>query len=234
MAGAGEHIAWDMSRYLARPLDLYALDFQPVPPPIPPEGGTPETVPGHRFVVAAFRRDEAVALRDTLEAATGLTLAALDVDAAAVVNAFAVGYPELLSDRTIVVQANLSTTALIRTRLGGFFGSTLRRDAGEALRPAAEAQERAEGLLRCVRGIAESLRTLEGEWEAPYHIFLCGDLSLDRDFKELLRTHLPLPFNLLNPFRNLPGPDPSEHPDVYPGAPFAVAAGLALRLAGER
>jgi hypothetical protein len=113
------------------------------------------------------------------------------------------------------------------------------RDTGDSLRPGADAQERAEGLLRCVRGIAAALRNAEEGWEAPDHVLLCGELAVNADFRELLRTHLPTGstgstgFALLNPFRNLPGPNPDEHPGVYPGAPLAAATGLALRLAEE-
>jgi Tfp pilus assembly PilM family ATPase len=225
---AHDHVAWDMSRYLARALDLYALDIQP--------GANP----GH-WIAAAFRREEAIALRDTLEAATGLPLHALDVDAAAAVNAFAAAYPELLAERTVLVHANLHAAAIVRTQDGMFQGAVLRRDAGNSLVPAAypgakpafEAQERAEGLMRCARGIAEAFETAEGEWGRPDRIFLCGDLSVDADFRELLQARLPGGFNLLNPFRNMPGPDPADFPNVYPAAPFAAAMGLALRLAEE-
>jgi Tfp pilus assembly PilM family ATPase len=233
---ARDHLAWDMSRYLARPLDLYALDFQPLADAAAEKGGR-NAPQARRFAAAAFRRDEAAALRDIVETATGLPLTALDVDAAAVVNAFAAAHPEQLPDRTLIVQANLHAAALIRTRHGEFQGAMLRRDAGEALMasdPVAETQERAEGLQRCARGIAANLTAGEEAWGKPDRVVLCGELSADADFRELLRFHLPVPFTLIDPFATFPGPDAMDYPGAYPGAPLTAAVGLALRLAEER
>lgn len=239
-AGIRDDVVWDMAHYLARPLDLYALDVVPVPAPAPSGAHAASSADAGdesdaRVIVAAFRRDEAVALRDTLELATGLSLTALDVDAAALVNAFAFNYPEHATNgaRSVLIQANENATAVVRTRDGGFEGAVVLRDTGDALRPGADAQERAEGLLRCVRGIAAALRNAEEGWEEPDHVLLCGELAVNADFRELLRAHLPIGFALLNPFRNLPGPNPDEHPAAYPGAPLAAATGLALRLAEE-
>jgi Tfp pilus assembly PilM family ATPase len=238
-AGVRDDVVWDMAHYLARPLELYALDVAPLP--APSSGSPTAAAPAldddvtrvTRVLVGAFRRDEALALRDTLESATGLSLAALDVDGAAIINAFSFNYPEHAANRAVLIQANENATAVIRTRGGGFEGAFVLRDTGDSLRPGADAQERAEGLLRCVRGIAAALRNAEEGWEDPDHVLLCGELAVNADFRELLRTHLPTGFALLNPFRNLPGPNPDDHPAVYPGAPLAAATGLALRLAEE-
>lgn len=221
---AREYIAWDMARYLARPLDLYALDAHP----LPGDAG------GRRFLASAFRRDEAVRLRDTLETATGVPLTVLDVDAAAIVNAFAASHPEFLSEDAILIQAGQGVSTLLRTRNGNLEDVLVHRILGEeARRPAAEPQERAENLLHCARGIAETLRAGGGKWDVPDRVFLCGELSASADFRELLRVRLPVPFRLLNPFRNIPGPDPVEFPGAYPGAPLSAAVGLALRMTEE-
>lgn len=240
-----DYVRWELSRYLARPLGAYAVDFQiEEPVPLVDADGTPVENPdasdanlARRHLAVAFAREEAVALRDSVERATALPLSALDVDAAAVVNAFALAYPEHLADRTIVIHANTEVISLIRTRQGTFQGAQLRRDAGNALRAGAETQERAEGLLRAVRGIVEALVIAEGDrhggWNRPDRIFLCGDLAVDADFKELLRGSLPEGFSLLNPYRNMPGPDPADFPDAYPGARLCAATGLALRAVEE-
>jgi Tfp pilus assembly PilM family ATPase len=227
-ADVRDAVRWEFSQYLARPLDAYVLDFQV-------EGGrTSESHPGTHFVLAAaFHREATFALRKAVEHGSGLPLAVLDVDVAAVVNAFAVAHPEHLADRIVIVHANADSIALVRTRDGGFEGAVLRRDAGSALRPEAEAQDRAEGLLRCVGGITDSLAAFDGGWNLPDRIFLCGDLALDADFKELLRSRLPDGFLILNPYRNMPGPDPADFPDAYPGARYCAATGLALRMAEE-
>lgn len=221
-AEAREHAAWDMGVYLGRPADEFALDV--VPGPVDSEGS------GSAVTAAAFPRAEAVALRAILESVSGLALVALDVDAAALVNLCATGYPEFAAERVLIVQANVEATALLRVHAGVFHGAAVRRDAGDALREGVEAQERAEGLLRVARGIAASMRAADEGWDAPDHLLLCGDLAVDADFRELLRTHLPRTATVFNPFRNIPGPDPLECPEAYPGAPLAAAIGLAARL----
>jgi Tfp pilus assembly PilM family ATPase len=229
-------VRWEFSQYLARPLDAYVVDFQPMSRGNAGQAsGThaapdPETRP---VLAAAFHREATVTLREAVEHGSGLPLTALDVDAAAVLNAFAFAHPEHRADRILIVHANADAIALVRTRDGNFEGAVLRRDAGSALRPDAEAQDRAEGLLRCARGIVESLSAFDGGWNHPDRVFLCGDLAVDADFKELLRSRLPDGFHLLNPYRNMPGPDPADFPDAYPGARFCAATGLALRMAEE-
>jgi Tfp pilus assembly PilM family ATPase len=227
-ADVRDTVRWEFSQFLARPLDAYVLDFQVA------QRRTSEAHAATDLVLAAaFHREATILLREAVEHGSGLPLAVLDVDAAAVMNAFAFAHPEHLGDRVVIVHANTDAIALIRTRDGSFEGAVLRRDAGSALRPEAEAQDRAEGLLRCVSGITESLSAFDGGWNRPDRIFLCGDLALDADFKELLRTRLPDGFHVLNPYRNLPGPDPADFPDAYPGARYCAATGLALRMAEE-
>lgn len=220
-----DYTAWDMSVYLGHPVTEFVLDVQP--------GATRDGTETKTMIAAALPRTDAVFLKETLESATGLPLAALDVDAAALVNGFSANYPELTQNRSLLILANTSATTLIRTQHANFQGALVRRDAGAALSLDAAAQERAEGLLRLTRGIVESLRASLDGWDSPDHILLAGDLSTDADFRELLKAHLSLPVAVLNPFRNIPGPDPLDHPDAYPGAPLAAAVGLALRLAEE-
>ena len=227
---AHDHVAWELSKYLARPLEEYACDFQAEAAAPEFESMEPEA---RRYLAAAFRRAETITLRETLEHATVLALTALDIDAAAVVNTFTFAHPEFLGERVIILNANTEATTVVRTHQGTFQGAVVRRDAGNALRSDAEAQERAEGLLRCARGISESLADATQGWNAPDRVFLCGDLAVDADFKELLRTRLPAGFSLLNPYRNMPGPDPADSPGAYPGALFAATTGIALRMAEE-
>lgn len=221
---ARDHVVWELSQYLGRGLEDYAVDFQPE---------NPVTDGADRYVAAAFPLAPTVGLRDTLEQATGLPLNTLDLDAAAVVNAFASAYPEFLPERVVLLHANTESTTVVRTHQGTFQGAVVRRDAGAALRSEAEAQERAEGLLRCARGIAECIADATDGWNVPDRVLLCGDLAVDADFKELLRARLPGGFSLLNPYRNMPGPDPADSPGAYPGALFAAATGIALRMAEE-
>jgi Tfp pilus assembly PilM family ATPase len=223
-AEADEYAAWDMSLYLGLPVGEFTLDVSP---------GAGDGTESQTVVAAALPIATTTTLRDTLETATGLVLTALDVDAAALVNVFGANYPELASDRALLIHANTAATALVRTHKGEFHGAVARRDAKEALRADADAQERAEGLLRLARGIAETVRTSADGWDSPSHIMLCGDLATDTDFRELLRAHLSQPVSLFNPFRNIPGPDPLEFAKAYPGGPLAATVGLALRLVEE-
>ncbi len=230
-SGIRDHVEWDMSRYLGRSRDDVARDLL-----LDVLGGT-EGPSGSRCVIAAaFPRAEALALRATVEKASGLSLKALDVDVGAVVNVFVANYPELSAERTLVIQAHGPATTLIRVRDGAFQGAVVRRDVeppagaggdGDAIRHAADHLQR-------VRGVVDSLHAMsEEEEDAPSRVFLCGELARDAGFRELLRAHLPVPFGLLNPFRTITGPDPMEHPEAYPGASLAVPVGLAWRLAED-
>src|SRR5690606_2209264 len=158
---------------------------------------------------------------------------ALDVDVAGIVNAFGANYPEHAGRAAVLVQANVPGTAVLRVRGGSLDEAVLLRHDVAPPRIDGDAQERAESLLGIAVRLGERLRghELSGDDEAA--VFLCGDLAADSDFRELLHTHLPVPFSLLNPFRSIPGPDPDDFPGVYPGAPLAAVTGLALRLAEE-
>src|SRR5690606_24681632 len=71
-------VAWDMAHYLARPLAVYAVDAQPL------GAASGDEAP---YAAAAFRRVVALAIREGVEDGARLPLTALDVDAAALVNA---------------------------------------------------------------------------------------------------------------------------------------------------
>lgn len=236
-AAARDQAEWDMSRYLGCPREVLTEDL--VVDVIPAPGGRgPGETSAARVVAAAFPRAQALALRTTVERASGLRLAALDVDAAAVVNVFHVNYPERVADRTLLILANASATALIRVQHGACQGVVLRPEEpvpapsseGASPVPGARTQED----LRRVLGVVESLQAAPDGWEAPAHVLVCGERARDAGFRELLRAHLPVPFSLLNPFLNaITGPDPTVHPESYPGAAMAVPVGLAWRLAED-
>lgn len=231
--GAEDHLSWDMTRYLARPREEYSLAFAPAGKIVAGNeaGGT------RRHVAAAFDREKAARVRDALAAAAKMPLAALDVDAAAIADLLATAHPEACAGRTVVVQSEGHVAGVLRLRDGSPEGFSPVRDAGasgdDALRPDSDAQERAEILLKRARAIRVGLRNAGAEWEAPGRAYLCGRLALDEDFRELLRTQTGIAFRLLNPFANLPGPDPADFPGAWPGAPYATAVGLALRLLEE-
>lgn len=229
-----EHAEWDLARYLGRE-DHEALGDLAVDvlsgPDRPADGDSAAT---RRALAAALPRAEVLALQGVLEEATGLKLTALDIDVAALVNAFTANYPEFAPAKTVLIQANVDGIALVRVHDGAFHGAVLRPHDARALRPdEGDAPPRAEALLRLARGAADTLRSSPEGWDAPAQLLLCGDLARDADFRDLLRAQLAMSFHLFNPFRNIPGPDPTAFSDVYPGAPLAAAVGLALRLAED-
>jgi Tfp pilus assembly PilM family ATPase len=220
-----DSVRWEMSQYLARPVDAYALD------------GQRDRVDGSTGTIAvAYRLTEIQTLRRAVEEAGAPAPAFLDLDALAVLHAFAVNYPECLPERTVILKVDDSATTLIRTRGGAYAGGSV---VHESETPAAAGpHERAERLLVRARSVVKSLEALlgaaGGEWAEAERVFLCGDLSGNSDFRELLKTAMRAPFALLNPFRKVPGPNPDTHSATYPGAPFAAVVGLALRAASER
>jgi hypothetical protein len=217
-------LRWDMEKYLARPLDWYALDFQPL--------AGADADGGLRYLAAAYRLSEIEAVREAVAEAGAPPLAALDLDAAALINVLAINYPECLTERTLIIKADARATSFFRTQGGEYLGGSVQRDGGEVSFGAIDPQERAERLLHRARLITLGLPDALGAWEEPERIFLCGDLAGDADFRELLKTRgLIAPFALLNPFRKISGPHPDAYPAAYPGAPFAAAVGLALRAA---
>lgn len=238
-AAARDHAEWDLSRYLGCTRDALAEDMVVDVTPASGVPGSDGTAAGRGVIAAAFPRAQALALRTTVESASGLRLAALDVDVAAVVNVFHVNYPELAADRTLLILANASATALVRVQHGACQGVVLRPEEPSPARASSEdgsttPRTRTQDDLRRVLGVVESLQAATGGWDAPAHVLVCGDRARDAGFRELLRTHLPVPFSLLNPFLNaITGPDPVEHPESYPGAAMAVPVGLAWRLAED-
>lgn len=219
-ATARGHGVWDMGQYLARPLDDYLTDAWPQPAPGP-------------VVTAAFRRGPAETFRAAVEAGADRPLDALDVDVAGIVNAYAANYPERAGLPAVLVQANVAGTAVVRVRGGLLEDVVFLRNDDVPPVPGTDSQELAESLLGVAKGLGARLRDSGDDRGEPDPVFLCGDFAANADFRELLHAHLGVPYGLLNPFRNIPGPDPDEFPDVYPGAPLTAATGLALRLAEE-
>jgi hypothetical protein len=225
---ARDYLAWDMTGYLARPRADYALAFAPARP------GKEGTEGSRRHVAAAFDRAKAAVVRDALATATKLPLSALDVDAAAIANALEAAHPDSRAGLALVVQAERHGAAALRLRDGVTAGYAPAREPGGATGAAApDAQERAEGLMKRAHAIRDVVRAAGAEWEAPERAWLCGALAADEDFRELLRAQTGIAFRLLNPFANLPGPDPADFPGAWPGAPYAAGVGMALRLLEE-
>jgi Tfp pilus assembly PilM family ATPase len=227
-AGADEYLAWDMERYLARPRDEYAFAFSRITAPSVPSGT-------ERHVAAAFDRAQAALVRDALASATKLPLVALDIDAAAIANATRAAHPDARSGRALVVQAERHAASALRLQDGVPAGFAPAQESGVVAADALadSAQDRAEALMKRAHGIRDALRGAGAAWETPERAWLCGELAASEDFRELLRAQTGITFRLLNPFANLPGPDPADFPGAWPGAPYTAAVGLALRLAEE-
>lgn len=220
----GDALRWDMSRYLARPVDLYALDWQASRRQAPEGSQT--------WLTAAFRRTELGTLRSAAAAVSPAPLEAVDLDATALINAFTANYPEFKDDDTCLIKADHHATTCVRTQGGDFAGAAVRRHHVNA--PAGDdPQERAESLLQRAQSVVEDLNACARGEGNPDRILLCGDLTSDPDFRDLVKVRSPVPCTLLNPYRNLAAPDPTEFSHAHPGAPFAVVVGMALRLTEE-
>jgi hypothetical protein len=227
-----------MARYLARPREEYAFAFAPTARTAPSASSTqgpnqsntsPESG-ARRHVAAAFGRAQATAVRDALTSAAKIPLAALDVDIAAIANALATAHPDSRAGGAVVLQAERHATTALRLQGGAPAGFAIMREtAGEG----ADAQERAEALLKRAHAIRDGLRPAAPAWQTQERANLSGELAATEDFRELLRAQTGIAFRLLNPFANLPGPDPADFPGAWPGAPYAAAVGLALRLVEE-
>lgn len=224
---ARDHLAWDLETWLGEPLDAFAWDHAPLP------SAVPEDDEGETHLVACAPREIALRVRDAVERAAGRPLALLDVDAAVLPRLLPVNYPDVPA--ALLVHAHADATAVVETRGGVPVSIRVLREAAEAVAPGNGPQERAEGLLRLARALgglaAESFPATTDAGSGP-NVLVGGPLAVDPDFRELLRTHVPAA-TLLNPFRNLPGPDPATHPEAYPGAPLAAAVALALRADAE-
>lgn len=221
---ADDYLSWETSLYLGKPAAEYAIGSAPL-------GDNKDGA--RRHAVAAFRREKAVAVRDALQAAAGLPLSALDVDAAALANLLAADASAPAPAQAILIHAERHAATALRLRDGRLEGLALEREGGEALRPESDDQERAEGLLRRVRGLHAALARAGEEWGRPEGVLLCGEFATDADFQELLRAQFAAPLHPLNPYAGFPGPDPEAFPQAWPGGPYAVAVGLALRLSED-
>src|SRR5690606_27843133 len=112
----------------------------------------------------------------------------------------------------LVVQAEPHAVAALRLRDGVPAGFSPAREPGGAAgesslagsRPGADAQDRAEGLMKRALGIRDGLRAAGTEWEAPEHAWLCGERRLPGTAARADRNRFPAPQPCREPARPRP------------------------------
>jgi Tfp pilus assembly PilM family ATPase len=216
-------IEWEMEQYLVHPLPEYLMDWQALGP------NREETA--RLFLVAAFRRQEALRLKHIIEQ-TGHPLSVLDVDFFAAQNVFEVNYPERLPLKTLLIKADAHSLKCLRVQNGGFLGCDI-RSVDESLNDlgGADRMDRIRGLTREVHAIADRIQS---DWGLEACV-LCGDLAVDRDFRTELEAGLPIEVVALDTFRHIGLQTTAQAAaDLQAAAPrYAGVVGLALRSGGD-
>jgi hypothetical protein len=98
-----------------------------------------------------------------------------------------------------------------------------------------DGQAKTARLLDLVQAVGRSCNAAREAWGEVEHAVLCGDLSLDGEFRELLSANLPVPLTPLNAFKEVAfALSPEQTERLMPSAPqCAGALGLALRRGGD-
>ncbi len=217
-------IQWEMEQYLIHPLEEYLLDYQSLGPNLD------ETA--RNYLVAAFRRAE-VERFQRIMGQSGCNLAILDLDVFAAQNVFEANYPEKLPLKTFLIKADSNVIKCIRTQNGQFLGfESMLVDAAFMT---SGSETKAELVLGLVNQIRNALDRIQDSWSGVDQIFLCGDLALDNEFREMLEANLPSEVTHLNAFKEITFALSPEKSAVFqPSAPqCAGAVGLALRRRGD-
>jgi Tfp pilus assembly PilM family ATPase len=217
-------IEWEMEQYLIQPVGEYLVDWQPL--------GSNQDESAKTYLVAAFRRSEAMRLKAILEQC-GCGLAVLDVDVFAAQNVYEANYPEKAPLRTFLIKADSHVIKCARTQNGQFLGFE-----SSPVDPAfmSSAGEPKSGMvLEMASRIRTAFDRAVDAWGGVDQIVLCGDLALDDEFREVLESNLSAEVLALNAFKEITfalGPEKSAV--FQPSAPqCAGAVGLALRRRGD-
>jgi Tfp pilus assembly PilM family ATPase len=216
-------IEWEMEQYLVNPLGEYLMDWQALGP------NREETA--RLFLVAAYRRQEVQRIKQIIEA-TGHALTVLDVDLFAAQNVFEVNYPERLPLKTLLIKADAHSLKCLRVHNGGFVGCDIRSvDESLSALGGADRMDRIRDLTRQVHALADRIQS---DWGLE-SCMVCGDLSVDQDFRMELESGLPIEVVALDSFRHIGLMTSAQaQADLMASAPrFAGVVGLALRRGGD-
>jgi type IV pilus assembly protein PilM len=217
-------IEWEMEQYLIHPVEEYLVDWQAL--------GSNQDETAKVYLVAAYRRSEALRLKGILEQ-SGCGLAVLDVDLFAAQNVYEVNYPEKAPLKTFLIKADSHVVKCARMQNGQFLGFECAPVDPAFMTSGAEAKS---GLvLEMASRIRSALDRAADAWGGVDQIALCGDLALDNEFREVLEANLSAEVLPLNAFKEITfalGPEKSAV--FQPSAPqCAGAVGLALRRRGD-
>ena len=217
-------IEWEMEQYLIQPIGDYLVDWQPL--------GSNHDETAKIYLVAAFRRSEALRLKAILEQ-SGCGLAVLDVDVFAAQNVYEANYPEKAPLKTFLIKADSHVVKCARTQNGQFLGFECIPVDPAFMTSAGEAKS---GLvLDLASRIRSALDRAMDAWGGVDQIALCGDLALDDEFREVLEANLSGEVLALNAFKEITFALAPEKSAIFqPSAPqCAGAVGLALRRRGD-
>jgi Tfp pilus assembly PilM family ATPase len=217
-------IEWEMEQYLIHPIGEYLVDWQAL--------GSNQDETAKVYLVAAFRKSEALRLKGILEQ-SGCGVAVLDVDVFAAQNVYEANYPEKAPLKTFLIKADSHVIKCARTQNGQFLGFESAPVDPAFMTSAAEAKSAL--VLELASRIRSAFDRASDAWGGVDQIALCGDLALDDEFREVLEANLSAEVLPLNAFKEITfalGPEKSAV--FQPSAPqCAGAVGLALRRRGD-
>ncbi len=216
----GDAIQWEMEQYLIHPPSEYLIDFQSL--------GSNQDGTAQTYLAAAFRRSEVERYTRIMES-SGYSVAVMDLDVFAVQNIFEVNYKEMLGQKTFLIKADSHVIKCIRTQNSQYLGFESTVVDSSFMNSAAEAKE--DIVLGLVHQVRAALDNAQDAWGGVDQIVLCGDLALDREFREQLEANMPMDVLHLNAFKEINFALSPEKSAVFmPSASqCAGAVGLALR-----
>ena len=220
----GDAIMWEMEQYLIHPPTEYLIDFQSL--------GTNQDGTAQTYLAAAFRRSEVERYTRIMES-SGYSVAVMDLDVFAVQNVFEVNYQETIGLKTFLIKADSHVIKCIRTQNSQYLGFESTVVDSAFMNSAAEAKE--DIVLGLVHQVRAALDNAQDAWGGVDQIVLCGDLALDREFREQLEANMPMEVLHLNAFKEINFALSPEKSAVFmPSASqCAGAVGLALRRRGD-
>ncbi len=218
-------VSWEMEQYLASPVDDYALDYH--------EMAATEPAGIRRFLVAAYRKSEIERLK-RIASILELSLQVVDVDIFAVLNSFALNYPEAQAGTTLIIKGDLHSVSCFLTSQGQLLGFESLEVPKEVIY--GEDEERSQVITTLVASLTELAGSMGPEGTAAFDkVFVCGDLSLDNEFNKSLEVGLSTQITALNSFKQVNFPAGNDYAQIKnEHAPqFATAIGLTMRYKGD-
>jgi len=186
---------------------------------------------GPRYLVVAADEERIKWMEDSCRKVRILPVIC-DVDVLALVNIFALNYPEDLSEGAALVYLTGTQALVCLTRDGSYAES----DRVEAIK-----FDSPEAVRQSVKRIEEKVAELAAHAVSPgkpgpftvKRCFLCGDAAADTRVRDPLLAAFTLPAETLNPFRSVLVAQEIKSQVLMVAPALAVVTGLTLRIPGE-